>query len=213
MYKLCKAVTLILLSLATPQNNVDASTLEAMKASGIGGATIFHLTSSVTMGAKPTKKSSWPENTYLIGDSRRRRKVGKARHCGKAELVCFRYNPGALKGGNSIIGHSEDAKYGFTREQLSEGYAMLKEMGVKRFGIHTMVASNELNAQYFVETAEILFDAVVEISNQLGINFDFVNIGGGIGIPYKPEDEAVDLEVVGEGVRNAYQQRLIGKIP
>jgi len=133
------------------------------------------------------------------------------RCAGLPELVCFRYNPGALKGGNSIIGHPEDAKYGFTREQLSEGYAMLKEMGVKRFGLHTMVASNELNAQYFVETAEILFDTVVEISNQLGITFDFVNIGGGIGIPYKPEDKAVDLEVVGEGVRNAYQEHLIDK--
>ncbi len=130
---------------------------------------------------------------------------------GLPELVCFRYNPGALKGGNAIIGAPEDAKYGFTREQLSEGYRMLKERGVKRFGLHTMVASNELNAQYFIETAEILFDVVVEIAAELDITFEFVNIGGGIGIPYKPEDEPVDLDMVSEGVQRAYQEKIIDK--
>ena len=74
-------------------------------------------------------------------------------------LICFRYNPGRLKKGNIIIGHPEEAKYGFTREQMFEGYKICKEKGVKRFGIHTMVASNELDAHYFVETAEILFQA------------------------------------------------------
>lgn len=130
---------------------------------------------------------------------------------GLPELVCFRYNPGALKGGNAIIGNPEDAKYGFTREQLTVGYRNLKEKGVKRFGLHTMVASNELNSQYFVETAEILFDVVAEISAELGISFEFVNIGGGIGIPYKPEDEPVDLNVVAEGVKNAYQEKIVDR--
>ena len=72
---------------------------------------------------------------------------------GLPELVCFRYNPGTLKGGNHIIGHPEEAKYGFTREQLFEGYNILKNKGVRRFGLHTMVASNELDPYYFVETA------------------------------------------------------------
>ena len=130
---------------------------------------------------------------------------------GLPELVCCRYNPGALKGGNAIIGNPEDAKYGFTRQQLSEGYRMLRDRGVKRFGLHTMVASNELNPQYFIETAEILFDVAVEIADELGIVFEFINIGGGIGIPYRPEDDAVDLELVGEGVRRVYQERLIAK--
>ena len=85
------------------------------------------------------------------------------KHVGLPNLVCFRYNPGALKEGNTIIGHPEEAKYGFTREQLFEGYQMLKEKGVTRFGLHTMVASNELDAAYFVETAQILFDLIVEI--------------------------------------------------
>lgn len=124
---------------------------------------------------------------------------------GLPELVCFRYNPGELKEGNAIIGNPTDAKYGFTKEQLFEGYKMLKEKGVKRFGIHTMVASNELNPEYFVETAEILFNLVVEISKKLDINFEFVNIGGGIGIPYKPEDNPVDLEAAGQGIKKAYE--------
>ena len=130
---------------------------------------------------------------------------------GLPDLVCFRYNPGPLKGGNAIIGNPEQAKYGFTREQLFEGYRLLKEKGVKRFGLHTMVASNELNPQYFIDTAEILFDLVVELSRGLGITFEFVNIGGGIGIPYSPDQQAVDLERVGEGMRLAYETRLLAK--
>lgn len=130
---------------------------------------------------------------------------------GLPELVCLRYNPGSLKGGNVIIGNPEEAKYGFTGSQLFEGYAKLQRMGVKRFGLHTMVASNELNSNYFVETAEILFDLAMEINSQLGITFDFINLGGGIGIPYKPEDVPVDLEFVGEGIHKAYQERLINK--
>lgn len=130
---------------------------------------------------------------------------------GLPELVCFRYNPGPLKGGNAIIGNPEQAKYGFTREQLFEGYRQLKAKGVRRFGLHTMVASNELNPQYFIDTAEILFDLAADISQAVGIAFDFINIGGGIGIPYRPEQEPVDLERVGEGVRQAYASRLIAK--
>jgi len=130
---------------------------------------------------------------------------------GLPELVCCRYNPGPLKGGNAIIGHPEEAKYGFTREQLFEGYRILRDKGVKRFGLHTMVASNELDGSYFVETAHLLFELVGELSAELGIEFEFVNIGGGIGIPYKPEEEAVDLEAVGEGIRKLYEELIVGK--
>ena len=129
---------------------------------------------------------------------------------GLPELICYRYNPGALKEGNAIIGHPEEAKYGFTREQLIEGYRMARDRGVKRFGIHTMVASNELNGSYFVETAEILFNLVVEISRELGISFEFVNIGGGIGIPYRPEEEPVDLEAVSRGIQASYEKIIAG---
>ncbi|MDD3276644.1 MAG: diaminopimelate decarboxylase [Kiritimatiellales bacterium] len=125
---------------------------------------------------------------------------------GLPELVCCRYNPGPLKGGNAIIGHPEEAKYGFTRPQLFEGYRMLRDKGVKRFGLHTMVASNELDAKYFIETAHLLFDLIKELSAELGITFEFINIGGGIGIPYKPEQEPVDLQTVGDGIRALYEK-------
>ena len=125
------------------------------------------------------------------------------------ELICFRYNPGALKEGNAIIGHPEDAKYGLTRDQLFEAYRIMRDKGVKRFGIHTMVASNELDARYFIETAEILFNLVVELSEALSIQFEFVNIGGGIGVPYTPEQQPVDLFEVGDGIRFLYQNIIV----
>ena len=127
------------------------------------------------------------------------------------ELLCCRYNPGPLKGGNAIIGKPEEAKYGFTREQLFDAYAQMKAKGVKRFGLHTMVASNELDPQYIIDTATLLFDLVVEISAKVGITFDFVNIGGGVGIPYRPDQQAMDLERVGRGIEEAYQTHLIAK--
>jgi len=125
---------------------------------------------------------------------------------GLPELVCCRYNPGSLKEGNAIIGNPEEAKYGFTREQLFEGYKLMKEKGVKRFGLHTMVASNELEPDYFVETARILFELVAELSRELDINFEFVNLGGGIGVPYRPEQEPVSYQKIAEGVRDAYDE-------
>ena len=127
------------------------------------------------------------------------------------DLLCCRYNPGPLKGGNAIIGKPEEAKYGFTREQLFDAYAQMKAKGVKRFGLHTMVASNELDAQYIIDTATLLFDLVSEISAQVGITFDFVNIGCGVGIPYRPDQQAMDLERVGKGIAEAYQTHLIAK--
>ena len=127
------------------------------------------------------------------------------------ELMCCRWNPGPLKGGNAIIGKPEEAKYGFTREQLVEAYSKMKAKGVKRFGLHTMVASNELDAQYIIDTATILFDQIVEISKEVGITFEFVNIGGGIGIPYKPEQKAMDFETVSLGIEKAYKTHLLDK--
>ncbi|MCF3649240.1 diaminopimelate decarboxylase [Synoicihabitans lomoniglobus] len=127
------------------------------------------------------------------------------------ELLCFRYNPGPLKAGNAIIGKPEEAKYGFTREQLFEGYRILRDKGVKRFGLHTMVASNELNPDYFVETAQMLFDLVVELDRTLGVRCEFLNLGGGIGIPYRPEQTAVDLAYVGRKIREAYEATIVAE--
>ena len=121
-------------------------------------------------------------------------------------LFCCRYNPGPLKGGNAIIGKPEEAKYGFTRDQLFECYAKMKEAGVTRFGLHTMVASNELDPEYIIDTAKMLFTLAAEISAALSIKFEFVNIGGGIGIPYKPDQKAMDIERVSEGIERAYRE-------
>jgi len=129
---------------------------------------------------------------------------------GLPELVCCRYNPGSLKEGNAIIGHPEEAKYGFTRSQLFEGYQLLIDKGVKRFGIHTMVASNELDSDYFAGTAQILFELIADLSKKLNITFEFANLGGGIGIPYKPEQVEVNLEKMSEGIRANYEKYILG---
>ena len=129
--------------------------------------------------------------------------------CGIPELVSCRYNPGPLKDGNVIIGRPEEAKYGFTREQLFEGYARLREKGARRFGLHTMVASNELSGDYHVETARILFELAAELKRRIGIRLEFVNAGGGAGIPYRPEEQELDIEYVARGMRGAYDDIVV----
>lgn len=127
------------------------------------------------------------------------------------EIMCCRYNPGPLKGGNAIIGKPEEAKYGMTKEQLFKCYALMKEAGVKRFGLHTMVASNELDPEYIIDTAKMLYSLAGELHDALDIDFEFVNIGGGIGIAYKPEDKAMDIKYVGDSIRKAYDELVVGK--
>jgi diaminopimelate decarboxylase len=129
-------------------------------------------------------------------------------HAGLPKLLSFRYNPGHLRAGNSIIGRPEEAKFGLTRAQLFDAYAQAYARGVRRFGLHAMVASNELDPHYFVETAAMLFDLVGEIAEKLGITCEFVNIGGGIGIPYRPEQQPVDLQLVSAGIAQAYQAKI-----
>jgi diaminopimelate decarboxylase len=123
---------------------------------------------------------------------------------GIPELICFRYNPGPLREGNALIGKPEQAKYGLTRDQLFEAYALAREKGASRFGLHTMVASNELDPDYFIETARMLFTLAVELKDRLGIALEFVNMGGGIGIPYRPEQKAVDYDYVAAGMETLY---------
>jgi diaminopimelate decarboxylase len=130
------------------------------------------------------------------------------KNVGLPETICMRYNPGDLKEGNLIIGHPEEAKYGFTHEQIIEGYRILKSKGVKNFGVHTMVASNELDPDYFIETAELLFNLIAEVHEKAGVEISFANLGGGIGIPYKPEEEAVDMEYVSAGIRKVYEEKI-----
>jgi diaminopimelate decarboxylase len=127
---------------------------------------------------------------------------------GIPDIICFRYNPGKERTGNAIIGEPSEAKYGLTKEQLFEAYRIMKDKGVKRFGLHTMVASNELNSQYFIETGRMLFDLARDISKEIGIKFEFINLGGGIGTPYKPEQKPVDLEFVSAGIKELYKEKI-----
>jgi Diaminopimelate decarboxylase len=132
-------------------------------------------------------------------------------HIGLPEFVSFRYNPGATRSGNDLIGVPAEAKYGMTREQIFEGYEKLKKYGVKRFGLHTMVASNELQLEYFLETAEMLFDLVREIKEKTGCEIEMLNFGGGIGIPYLPGEKSVDLPELGRRIEKLYQEKLVSQ--
>ncbi len=116
------------------------------------------------------------------------------------ELICFRYNPGQRRTGNDIIGTPTEAKYGVSHEQIIPAYRQAKELGARRFGIHTMLASNELNYQYMVQTAAMLLELIAEISAELAITFEFINIGGGLGIPYKPGIAPLDLAAMGREI-------------
>lgn len=116
------------------------------------------------------------------------------------ELISFRYNPGAKRTGNGIIGKPTEAKYGVSDDQIVEAYRQAQSLGVERFGIHTMLASNELNYEYMVQTSQMLLDLIIDISNELNITFEFINIGGGLGIPYEPGVAGLDLESMGKEI-------------
>lgn len=130
---------------------------------------------------------------------------------GLPELVSFRFNPGPDRTGNVLIGDPKEAKFGTTRAQLIEGYRRCKELGVKRFGLHTMVVSNCLKVEELLETARMLFTLVGEIKQQCGIEIDMVNLGGGIGIPYRPGDQRIDIASVGAGVEKLFQELIVQK--
>ncbi|MCG6910866.1 MAG: diaminopimelate decarboxylase [Deltaproteobacteria bacterium] len=133
------------------------------------------------------------------------------------DLVCFRFNPGAERSGNSIIGLPAESKYGATREQLVSAYKGARRRGATRFGLHSMLASNELDYTYMVETARMLLDTAEYIADSLDIQFEMINIGGGFGIPYKPEEPPLDLTAMADeiidlfnrfGDRNGYVPQL-----
>ena len=127
-------------------------------------------------------------------------------HAGLPALLSFRYNPGDLIEGNDIIGKPMEAKYGLTRPQMFEAYRRAREIGVQRFGLHTMVISAELRTEAFLLTARIMFELAAELKERLGIHIEFVNLGGGFGIPYRPEESPVDYVAVGAGVERLYHE-------
>jgi diaminopimelate decarboxylase len=121
------------------------------------------------------------------------------------KLICFRYNPGPRRTGNSIIGNPVEAKYGVAHYQLLDAYRAAKDRGAERFGLHTMLASNELNFTYMVQTVEMLLEIAHWVSSELNIQFDFINMGGGLGIPYKPDAAPFDLKAMSDGVTGLFE--------
>lgn len=126
------------------------------------------------------------------------------------ETISCRYNPGGLfKITTDIMDNPGDAKYGFTTEQLFEGFRILKKKGVKNFGIHAFLASNTVTNEYYPTLARTLFETAVKLKNETGVQIRFINLSGGIGIPYRPEQEANDIRVIGESVRKVYEEVLV----
>ena len=126
------------------------------------------------------------------------------------ETISCRFNPGGLfKISNSIMDNPGDAKYGFTTEQMYEGFKILMEKGVKNFGIHAFLASNTVTNDYYPSLAKILFELAVDLKEKTGAAIKFINLSGGIGIPYRPDQEPNDIRVIGEGVRKVYEEVLV----
>lgn len=126
------------------------------------------------------------------------------------ETMCCRFNPGGeFKIHNTIMDNPQDAKYGLTRPQMTEAFLKLKAKGVKHIGIHSFLASNTVTNEYYPTLARLLFQTAVELKNETGVHIPFINLSGGVGIAYRPEQEPNDIMVIGEGVRKAYEEVLV----
>ena len=129
---------------------------------------------------------------------------------GLPKRICCRYNPGGVyEVSNGIMDNPGDAKYGMTKEQLIEGYKILMSKGVEEFGIHSFLCSNTVTNDYYPMLARTLFTLAVEVKEKTGANITFINLSGGVGIPYRPDQKANDIFAIGEGVRKAYEEILV----
>ena len=126
------------------------------------------------------------------------------------ETISCRYNPGGVfTMSNGIMDNPGDSKYGFTKEQMFEGFRILKEKGVKNFGIHAFLASNTVTNEYYPLLAKQLFELAVQLKKETGAKIQFINLSGGVGIPYQPEQKGNDIRIIGEGVRKVYEEVLV----
>ncbi|WP_211380790.1 diaminopimelate decarboxylase [Agrobacterium tumefaciens] len=122
------------------------------------------------------------------------------------ELVCFRYNPGTTGIGNAVIGSPHEAKFGLRADQIKDAYNQARERGAKRFGLHTMLVTNETRWQNIHDTIAMLLELCSSLSSEIGIRFEFVNMGGGIGIPYRPDEQHVDLDALAQAASDLFSQ-------
>ena len=133
-----------------------------------------------------------------------------AASAGVPEDILCRYNPGGtLTVGNHVMGNPEEAKYGFTRPQLTEGFRRLMDLGAKRFGLHAFLASNVTDNRYYPAMARTLFETARELRDETGAEFFMINLSGGVGIPYRPEEDPCDIRAIGEGVRKAFEEIMV----
>lgn len=188
----------------------DCSSLTELmlsKAMGIGGADIMF--SSNDTPAEEFEYAAKIGATINLDDITHidflEKTIGKL-----PETISCRYNPGGLfKITTDIMDNPGDAKYGFTTEQLFEGFRILKEKGVKHFGIHAFLASNTVTNEYYPTLAKTLFEVAVRLKNETGADIRFINLSGGIGVPYRPDQEPNDIRAIGEGVRKVYEEVLV----
>ncbi|NLZ45248.1 MAG: diaminopimelate decarboxylase [Clostridiales bacterium] len=130
--------------------------------------------------------------------------------CGTPETICCRFNPGGhFEIENQIMDNPGEAKYGFTKDQLFDGYKLLMEKGAKNFGIHAFLASNTTTNDYYPNLARILFKLAVDLKNETGANIKFINLSGGVGVNYLPEGPQNDILAIGDGVRKAFEDILV----
>ncbi|OUP50951.1 diaminopimelate decarboxylase [Lachnoclostridium sp. An181] len=126
------------------------------------------------------------------------------------KTISCRYNPGGLfKISTDIMDNPGDAKYGMTTEQIFEAYKILKEKGAEEFGLHAFLASNTVTNEYYPTLAKVLFELAVKLQKETGAHIKFINLSGGIGIPYRPDQEPNDIRIIGEGVRKVYEEVLV----
>lgn len=126
------------------------------------------------------------------------------------KTISCRYNPGGIfKISNDIMDNPGDAKYGMTTEQMFEAYKILKEKGAENFGMHAFLASNTVTNEYYPMLAKVLFELAVKLKEETGAHITFINLSGGIGIPYRPDQEPNDIMAIGEGVRKVYEEVLV----
>lgn len=129
---------------------------------------------------------------------------------GIPETICCRFNPGGVfQISNGIMDTPGEAKYGFTREQLTEGFRKLMQLGVKNFGLHAFLASNTTGNEYYPELARILFQTAVELNRETGAHIAFINLSGGVGIPYRPDQKPADIEKIGADVQKVYEEIML----
>ena len=201
------AIIRLLASMGCGTDCASISELVISKASGLSGRKIM-FTSNET-SAEAYKKAVELGAIVNLDDITQIDNLERA--AGIPDTVCLRYNPGKFEingksATSSIMGNQADSKYGMTKDQLFEAFRILKDKGVSHFGLHCMAASCSLDSSYYPALAEMMFNLVLEVKKKLGIEIEITDFGGGVGIPYRPEQEKLDIVTIGNAVHEVYDR-------